>query len=119
MHPLEALERELLQNSTRKNAERISQLLVDGFREFGSSGKIYSRSDIIATLQTESPVDLSLSDFEAVPLTTEISLVTYRAEKRTADGTVLHSLRSSIWISDGTQWRILFHQGTLLPGTVR
>ncbi len=112
MHVLEALERELLQNSTRKNAKRVSEILADEFREFGSSGKIYSKSDIIAALQTESSVDLSLSDFQAVPLTPEISLVTYRAAKRTADGTVLHSLRSSIWISDGTQCRMLFHQGT-------
>jgi len=115
MHVLEALERELLQNSTRKNAERVSQLLASGFREFGSSGKVYSKADAIAALLTESLIDQSMSDFAVVSLTPEIALVTYRATKGRLDGSVIRSLRSSIWIYRTDEWQLLFHQGTPLP----
>ena len=37
----------------------------------------------------------------------ETILLTYRSHTRA--GTVL---RSSLWVLDGTQWRLRFHQGT-------
>jgi hypothetical protein len=39
---LKALESEPLTNTTRKNAARVASLLADIFREFGSSGRVYS-----------------------------------------------------------------------------
>jgi hypothetical protein len=56
---LEDLERELLQSSTRKNAARVADLLADNFREFGTSGKAYNKSEIIAHLQSEQTRNLS------------------------------------------------------------
>jgi ribonuclease HI len=37
----------------------------------------------------------------------EAVLLTYRSQGRTGS-----SLRSSLWVLDGTQWRLRFHQGT-------
>ena len=51
---LQTLEEELLKSSTRKNAERVSSLLAEGFREFGSSGQSYTKAQVIAWLQSES-----------------------------------------------------------------
>jgi hypothetical protein len=57
---LRALELELLTNTTRKNAARVSSLLADTLREFGSSGRVYPKNDIIIALQEEAPVSISL-----------------------------------------------------------
>ena len=111
---LRSLELELLTNATRKNAARISSLLTDTFREFGSSGRVYQKEDIIVTLQEEAPVSISLVNFEMVPLSKDAALVTYQSQKDQQDAPPSVALRSSIWIQDGGDWRMIFHQGTKL-----
>lgn len=109
-----ALELELLTNATRKNAERVSSLLTDTFREFGSSGRVYSKADIVLALQDEAPVSISLTQFEAVLLGRGVAIVTYRSRKEQSDAAPIIALRSSIWVEDGDGWRMTFHQGTKL-----
>jgi hypothetical protein len=111
---LRSLELELLTSTTRKSAARVSSLLTDTFREFGSSGRVYQKEDIIVTLQEEAPVSISLINFEMVLLSKEVALVTYRSQKDQHDAPPSVALRSSIWIHDGDDWRMIFHQGTKL-----
>ena len=59
---LQQLEADLLKFSTRKKAGRLTSLLADGFREFGSSGQVNSKSQVIPTLESESPVLISIQD---------------------------------------------------------
>jgi hypothetical protein len=114
---LKTLELELLTNTTRKDAARVSSLLADAFREFGSSGRVYSKQDILAALQNEAPVSISLTNFEMMPLAEGVALVTYQSRKdqHTSEPTI--ALRSSIWTLDGENWRMIFHQGTKLTST--
>lgn len=114
---LRELEEELFKSSTRKNAERVSSLLANGFREFGSSGQAYSKIQIITSLQSESPVHISMKDFQSELLSSETALVTYRALKQEPGGPITESLRSSIWIFQAGRWQMLFHQGTKTPQT--
>ena len=111
---LQTLELELFTNTTRKNAERVSTLLADNFREFGSSGRVYSKEDIVLTLQQESPVSISAVDFNVMFLSEGVALVTYKSEKEQQDGPSVAALRSSIWIKNGDDWSMIFHQGTKL-----
>ena len=90
--------------------ERLSTLLAEDFREFGSSGRTYTRDEIIETLQTEPRPQISIADFQVKILTEGIALVTYRAIK--PEGA---SLRSSLWVIREDRWQILFHQGTREP----
>ena len=112
---LKALESELLLNTTRKNAVRVASLLADDFREFGSSGRVYSKDDIISTLLDESPVSISPSDFVINFLSEAVALVTYKSQREQPEGLPSRSLRSSIWVRDEGVWRMTFHQGTKLP----
>jgi len=101
---LRHLEELLLQPEVRSSPERVAALLADDFVEFGSSGRVFNKEQIIAALRGESPVKRSVSRFECVMLSDSVALVRYRLTR---------SLRSSIWrLSDG-QWRMVFHQGTL------
>jgi hypothetical protein len=102
---LKTLEQALLCNSTRRNAEQVSSLLAEQFREFGSSGRVYSKQEVM----------LSLVNFEMLLLLPDVALVTYQSLKEQDGIPPNMALRSSIWIRQGEAWRMIFHQGTKLP----
>ena len=107
---LRELEELLLRPDVRTSPE-VAELIADDFVEFGSSGRVYAKTDMIAALLTESPVALSASEFHVAMLADDVALVTYRATRHAT--TPVHSLRSSIWRLREGRWRIVFHQGTL------
>lgn len=105
------LERALLQPEVRRSAGRLDALLDDDFREFGASGRMYGKADILRSLPAEDPAAYEIGEFEVRPLCGGVVLATYRVV-RTSGGTAAASLRSSIWKHDGSAWRVVFHQGT-------
>jgi len=112
---LRALEEELLQPAVRKTASRLDALLADDFREFGSSGRVFDKHDIIDSLRSEFPARRSLTNFRALPLGPGVVLTTYRATTYSASGEPpIHSLRSSVWRLLDSHWQMVFHQGTPL-----
>ena len=108
---LQHLEEQLLQPEVRASAERVAALLADDFVEFGSSGQVFDKQQIMKLLQQESPTKRSLSRFESTALSDNIVLVTYRAIRNSEPP--VHTLRSSIWRLSNGQWQMVFHQGTL------
>jgi len=107
---LRELEESLLLPDVRKS-KRLVELLADNFVEFGSSGRIYTKADLVATLQAESPVTQSTGDFRVELLAPTVALLTYRIHRHSAPP--VHTLRSSIWQLCGSQWQMVFHQATL------
>ncbi|HVX14988.1 MAG TPA: DUF4440 domain-containing protein [Pirellulales bacterium] len=107
---LQELELSLLQPDARKSA-RVGELLADGFVEFGSSGRVMTKREIVAALQSEVPTTITASDLRVRLLSTELALVTYRALHH-GDPAIV-TLRSSIWQRQDGRWRMVFHQGTL------
>jgi hypothetical protein len=107
---LEDLERQLLVPRARKS-ELVFELLAEEFVEFGSSGRQFTKAQIVAALQAEAPVQITASEFNVQLLSSQVALVTYRAQRH-CDPPV-HSLRSSIWLQREAQWQMVFHQGTL------
>lgn len=104
---VESLERELLRPETRADLGRTGVLLHPDFTEIGSSGRIWTRDAMMMALEENpgSPTELEL--LAADRLGEGIVLLTYRSSTRSGS-----SLRSSLWVLDGTQWRLRFHQGT-------
>ena len=105
---LESQERELVSPDSRKNRSRIAELLADNFEEYGSSGKVFLKSDVLASLG--SSVNYSLTDFSFRDIAKGITLVKYRSQ---TEGQV--ALRSSIWVQSEGNWRLLHHQATVVP----
>jgi hypothetical protein len=109
---LHHLEEELLKPEVRKSVDRLSRLLADEFVEFGSSGRIFDKRQIIEALQKE-PSDakkqISLVDFTVRRLAPDVMLVTYRA---TLPDMPVSRIRSSIWKLIEGRWQMIFHQGT-------
>lgn len=106
------LEQQLLEPSTRRDAAALTSLLAEDFREFGSSGRIYTRQQIIDALAAESPRSITLSDTCCQQLAEDIALLTYRSTRTVAPKAASHALRNSLWIYRDHRWQMLFHQGT-------
>ena len=106
-----ALELQLMDPVFRKDQAAVSSLLAEDFREFGSSGRVWSREAILDLLATEPsrPVP-KVEDFRIQPLTADAVLVTYRTIRPE-----IQANRSSIWIQNEEGWQVLFHQGTKVP----
>lgn len=114
---IQALEESLHRPEIRRSREAVEALLADGFTEFGSSGTLYRRAEIIDLLTEEEEAaddgSLHTSDYALTPISPDAVLLTYRTQHTAGDGSERHVLRSSIWIKDGQKWRMLFHQGTV------
>lgn len=106
---LRRLEESLLDPEVRKDAVRLSLLLAPNFKEFGKSGRTYSKEQIISLLAVEEgSMRYRLENFQLELETETVALVTYRS----VQGGV-SALRSSVWIRQSIGWQMLFHQGTL------
>ncbi len=114
---LKHLEETLLSPAVRKDHAQLSSLLARDFREIGSSGRTFSRSEILEELPAESPLPtIILYDFQCSMLSDTLALVTYRtARTTTPEAKPIVALRSSLWTLRDDRWQILFHQGTRVP----
>ena len=104
---VEALERELLLPETRADLGRTGVLLHPDFTEIGSSGRTWTRDAMMMSLEENPGGPAELEILGADRVGEQTVLLTYRTHTRT--GT---ALRSSLWVHDGAQWRLRFHQGT-------
>ncbi|OYE03731.1 nuclear transport factor 2 family protein [Nostoc sp. 'Peltigera membranacea cyanobiont' 232] len=74
---LRELEERLLQADVRKSAKDVMDLLADEFIEFGSSGRVFNKQQIIDSLQNE-PIEpvtqRSITEFKTLVLATRVIL---------------------------------------------
>lgn len=113
---IRALEEALHRPEVRGSRAAVEALLAEDFFEFGSSGTVYRRPQIIDLLVAEAsdvPAGaLRADDYALTPISADAVLLTYRTT-READGAPGRAvLRSSIWRRSGDGWRLVFHQGT-------
>lgn len=105
-----SLEKLLLKPIARKDLKTLERLIAEDFVEFGSSGKIYNKSDVIASLLWEPITSFQATDFNLKALNNECVLLTYRLIARETNKV---SLRSSVWLFRKPHgWQMVFHQGT-------
>lgn len=110
------LEERLLSHAIRSSLAHLSALLAADFHEIGSSGRTFSRAEILEALAAESPQShTTLTDFRCTELTDTLAHVTYRTVHETGQAAWRTALRSSLWIFRDDRWQILFHQGTRVP----
>jgi len=102
------LEKRLMDPTVRKDRVQVSALLAEDFREFGSSGRHWSREAILDLLATEPALPApAVEDFALQLIAPDTALVTYRTVRPQQS-----TLRSSIWKRTEAGWQIFFHQGT-------
>ncbi|APO74462.1 NTF2 domain-containing protein [Rhizobium etli 8C-3] len=115
---IRVLEEALHRLDIRRSRTALEKLLSEDFLEFGSSGAIYRRKEIIDLLVRESdsedPGELLAYDYSLTIISSDAVLLTYRTRRTRGDGFERHVLRSSIWKHSETGWQMLFHQGTVI-----
>ena len=90
----------------------FEQMIVEDFWEVGASGSRYDRQFVLDNLEERHAVpveeDWRIEDCQCRPLSEDVYLFTYvlwQGERRTR--------RATIWMQDGLEWKIVYHQGTL------
>lgn len=105
------LELQLMDPRFRRDPASAAELLAEDFREFGASGRVWSRDAVLELMATEPEfAPPAVEDFAVQMVASEVALATYRAV-----GDSGSSQRSSLWIQEQGQWKMLFHQGTRIP----
>ena len=83
-------------------------MLHADFVEVGSSGRRWSRAEVLSALAQERDLaELVASDMAGKALSESVVLLTYRCRRAEVE-----TWRSSIWIREGESLRLIFHQGT-------
>jgi len=107
------LEQRLAQVGRRLSAEDAGSLIAEDFVEFGASGKVWSKAEIISAMSEWMPIERMVENFSVREVSASVCLVTYKSIRATKDRQASpFSLRSSIWRYTGERWQIVFHQGT-------
>ncbi|MDQ0029493.1 ribonuclease HI family protein [Arthrobacter bambusae] len=101
------LEKELLRPDVRGDLGRTGILLHPDFTEIGSSGRVWSRDELMMALEGNPGESAEIEVISAERLSTNTMLLSYRSLGRTGS-----ALRSSIWLLDDGRWRLRFHQST-------
>ena len=105
-HPVVALQRSLLSDAVRSDPDAVDALLHRKFVEHDAKGRISGRGRWLASLAPlPEPTRLEVEGGDA--LDPVVGLLRGRA-RASAAGT----LRSSLWVLDGDEWRLRFEQHT-------
>lgn len=97
--------------------EGFRSLIETEFWEVGASGRLYSADEVVDTLveRYASPHEdnWKAEGFHCLEISSDNYLLTYTL----IQDEIRISRRSTIWRRSGDDWKILFHQGTLVQGT--
>jgi len=85
-----------MNHSTRHSIEEFELLIADEFIEFGSSGKVYTRKQVIEALQNEAGQTISAASFNVKMLSPKAALITYASEIIKDKDEKIFALRSSV-----------------------
>jgi ribonuclease HI len=102
-----SLERELLGPDVRGDLGQTGILLHPDFTEIGSSGRVWSREELMMALEDDPGETAEVEIISADRISSNTILLSYRSYGRTGS-----ALRSSIWLLDDGRWRLRFHQST-------
>jgi len=106
------LERELQTADCRRDRTRLMALLAEDFEEVGSSGTQWDRASTLELLDTEISAG---SVIEIHDLTGRIVGDGFVMTRWDSHRSGRRARRTSLWRRDPAGWRLVHHQGTLLP----
>jgi hypothetical protein len=110
---LRRLEEELWIAETRFDETYMNEIFAPDFFEFGRSGRVWSRAELISKGAPSIAAVLPLPDLAVREISNDVVQVTYNSAV-TYDGIAEYGRRSSIWSRATTRvgWQLRFHQGT-------
>jgi len=112
VHEVVELERALLRPATRRSRQQLEDLLDADFTEIGASGRLWTRAEMLSALVDGDQPDhaIEAEGFRCLEAGPGLVVLTYVSDPRGRA-----ARRTSLWRWSGERWRLLHHQGTLLP----
>lgn len=107
------LEESLWIEETRFNKEYLDKVLHKDFMEFGKSGRVYRKNDILNDLEGKIHTLFPFKNLQIRRIELNSFLVTYQVEIR-ENNTIILTNRSSIWLKVDQDMQMIFHQGTVI-----
>ena len=109
---LYALELALAQRDVDAFPGGYDAVLDEAFAEVGSSGRAWTRSEMLELLEGKSRTDaVSIEGFDATEIGPDVYLVRYDTVGM-VDSHPVRRRRSSLWLRRGERFVIRFHHGT-------
>jgi hypothetical protein len=112
-----ALERALLTREVRSSAAALDALLDPEFTETGASGRRWTRAEILAerpageaAAAPPGPARIADHAMAGRRLAADVVMLTFETDNQGR-----RARRVSLWRRSGGRWRVLYHQGTLVP----
>jgi hypothetical protein len=113
-----AKEIDIVAAQKRRDFSAVEAVLAEEFHEIGSSGKMFSKSEVLEAIQEVQIIDYSFEHFELLPVDDGYVILTYIATVRRNHQGQEHcnrAHRSSTWMMRNGSWQAVFHQATPLP----
>jgi len=98
------LETDLLKPEVRTSVEKLNELIADDFIEYGSSGLVYNKQNILERLPQGNSSTYRLSDFEFIILSENIVQTRFKTNRVNLDEAKTTSLRTSLWRKTNDKW---------------
>ena len=108
---LQRLEESMWQQSHRFDLAFQEARFASDFFEFGRSGRVYDRAQVIRTDSQPIAARLPLANLRFRVLDAQTVLLTYDSATE-CEGVMEYARRSSIWYRSSSGWVMRFHQGT-------
>ena len=112
-----ARERALLTREVRSSAAALDALLDPEFTEAGASGRWWTRAEILtevpageAAAAPTGPDRIADHAMAGRRLAADVIMLTFETNNQGR-----RARRVSLWRRSGGRWRVLYHQGTLIP----
>ena len=104
----------LLKVELRRDPGELIRLLHPDFLEVGRSGNSFNREAIIKSLleEKESESTILHQDIAGCFVDKNTILITYITAIKKGGRISNMAKRASLWINEGSRWRIRYHQGT-------
>jgi ribonuclease HI len=114
---LEALELALARRDETAIPGGYEAVLHNSVVEFGTSGRVWTRDEILAALQSGPRVDaVTIERFDAQVVRPGVFLVMYETTQTDpVTGLTTRQRRSSLWMKEGDGFVLRFHQSTPIP----
>ena len=113
LHELQAREPIFHRRQFGTSQADLEQMIDDNFWEIGASGKIYSRDFVISNLleryKRPESHDWPCHGFSICQLTGTLYMINYILDEPERS-----TRRTTLWRKSGDQWKIVFHQGTVI-----
>ncbi len=78
------LEERLAAPAVRASADALDRLISDEFVEFGSSGRVYTKHEVISQMLAAPGITASFADFRVLAVSPDVALATYRTGRHFA-----------------------------------